>query len=572
MLGVFIHGLKMDISMASYLCLLLFTLLSISVVLANEVPTKIITWMTTFFLVIFSIIMVADLELFKEWGFRIDSTPISYLTTPREMAASSASSPYILLIISIALTIFLGFRIYKTTIYPRLRKLTAPNWLLSIVYLLLAGLMIIPIRGGLQLAPMNQSVAFFSNNDFANQAAINAPWNFFWSFSKNLHSSKNPYSYLDGSRAKQLVNEYYVLPDNRTERLLTTPKPNIIILLWESFSSKVVPALGGSYTGVVPEFEKLIHEGVLFTNFYANGNRSDKGLVAILSGYPPQPKRSIVKIPAKSSQLPVVTKVFNQNGYHTGYFHGGELEFANIKSYLVNARFNTIVGKDSFHRKDMNSKWGAHDHVVLEKAFEEINKQPAPFFNLIFTLSSHEPFDIPTPPKFPGEDLEDMYKSSLFYTDQAIGNFIKTAKLQSWYENTLIIILADHGHRLLGDAPRYQKSRFHVPMLWLGGALAVKDSIISKTCAQTDLPRTILTQLVLDHNEFLWSKDIFNPHTTSGAFYVFNEGIGFVDGDETVIYDHPSQHLLARTPGIDDSKITLAKAHLQFAYQDYLDK
>ena len=502
----------------------------------------------------------------------MDASPLTYLSTPREMAASVASSPYIQLVFSIIISVLISFRVYKNFIANTFAGLTPSSLIQSLIYLLVAAAMIIPIRGGLQLAPMNQSIVFFSKNDFANQAAINASWNFFWSFSKQLHSSKNPYIVMPEDQAEGLVKEYYASSNKIHEQVLKTKNPNVIIILWESFTSKVLQELGGNFEHVVPEFENLIDQGILFENFYANGDRSDKGLVALLSGFPAQPTKSIVKIPAKSSQLPAITKIFNQNNYHTGYFHGGELEFANIKSYLLSSGFNTLLGKNSFKRNQLNSKWGAHDHVLLEKALTEINNQPLPFFNVIFTLSSHEPFEIPEKSEFPGDDIESLYKSSLYYTDKAIGKFIQNAKSQPWYDSTLIIILADHGHRLLDEAPRYDKSRYHVPMLWLGGALAIKDSVVTKTCSQTDIPKTLMSLLDMENESFIYSKNIFDTGSKDGAFYTFNEGISFVLGSDVLVYDHISKNIILRTAGIENQQVTLAKAHLQSTYQDYLNK
>jgi len=570
--GTFYHGMKMDISFSSYLCLFIFLSLATSSFISIKVISKIITVYTSLFIAAISFISVADLELFTEWGFRIDATPITYLSTPREMAVSASSSPFILLILSIILVTAATIWLFKRTIHPKIVVLSRIKPLTGLRYLFMGALMIIPIRGGLQLAPMNQSVAFFSRDDFANQAAINVPWNFFWSINKQLYSRKNPYLFLPEKDAQSKIAEYYSSSSIDFTSVLLTDKPNVIVIIWESLTSKVLPVLGGNYANVIPEFEALIPEGILFKNFYANGERSDKGIVAVLSGYPALPKRSIVKIPVKSSKLPVLSKVFNASGYYTGFYHGGELNFANIKSYLVGADFNTIVGKKSFNNRDMNSKWGAHDHVVLERALKEISLQPTPFFDVIFTLSSHEPFEIPVAPKFPGEDLESLYLSSLHYTDQSIGNFIKMAKTQPWYENTLIIILADHGHRLLDDAPRYEKGKYHIPMLWLGGALSLKDSIIVKTCSQTDVAKTLLSQTRMNSAPFEWSRDIFNSNSTSGAFYVFNEGVGYIKDHQQLVYDHPSGNLLQRTDNITDEEVVLLKAHLQVAYQDYLNK
>ncbi len=571
-LGTFYHGLKMDISFSAYLTLLILVVLSLSALLTSRTITLIISLITVFFLILISIISVADLELYREWGFRFDATPLMYLNTPGEMAASVASSPYLLLITGIVVTFLLSYWIFLKWLRPLFLQLQTPKLGLSLVYLLAAGLMIIPIRGGLQLAPMNQSVAFFSKSDFANQAAINVPWNFFWSLTKQLYSRTNPYEFLPEPEANELIEGLYQEDTSISRELLVHSKPNIVVILWESLTSKVIPELGGTFSDVVPEFRSLMKEGVLFDNFYANGNRSDKGIVAVLSGFPAQPKRSIIKIPTKSSKLPVITKPLAENGYYTGYFHGGELEFANIKSYLINANFNTIVGKDSFDKSDMNSKWGAHDHILLEKALRDISDQPQPFFNVVFTLSSHEPFDIPVDSQFPGNDLENQYKSALYYTDQALGSFIRQAKQQSWYDSSLIIILADHGHRLLGDNPRYEKDRFHIPMLWLGGALKVKDSVVHKTCSQTDLPMTLLSQLGIGNHDFKWSRNIMNSSTESGAFYIYNEGIGYVQEGDYLVYDHPSDKVLVKTEGMEEENLIRARAHLQLTYQDYLNK
>jgi phosphoglycerol transferase MdoB-like AlkP superfamily enzyme len=562
----------MDVSFSSYLTLLILVVLSLSIFFKTKTTVYIINIISTVFLILISIISVVDLELFQEWGFRFDATPLMYLNTPKEMTASVASSPYVILISGMVAGFLLSYWLFRKLVLPQFKKASNPTPVQSLVYLLIAGMMIIPIRGGLQLAPMNQSAAFFSNNDFANQAAINVPWNFFWSLNKQLYSRTNPYEFLPHAEAQKLIEDIYQADTSPSKRVLNQPRPNIIVILWESLTSKVLPELGGTYPDVVPELRSLIGEGILFNNFYANGNRSDKGIVAILSGYPAQPKPSIVKIPVKSSKLPVITTPLVEKGYYTGYFHGGELAFANIKSYLIHAGFNTLVGKDAFEKNEMNSKWGAHDHVLLEKALQDISKQPQPFFNVIFTLSSHEPFDIPVVPQFPGDDLESQYKSSLHYTDQAIGHFIRQAKKQSWYENTLIVILSDHGHRLLGENPRYEKDRFHIPMLWLGGALEVKDSVVTKTFSQTDLPKTILNQLNIDGAPFRWSRDILNQSTESIAHYIYNEGIGYVKDDEYLVYDVPSDQVLVSSGPIGKNHIERARAHLQVTYQDYLDK
>ena len=458
--GTFAYGFLMDLSFTAYLSILVFLAISISALWPSKLVIGTIKWYTLLVLAFVTFISVADLELFKEWGFRLDTTPLAYLSTPREMAASAASSPYIVLITAIILITIFSYQIYRKYIHRHLRDLSKIQAVWGLAFLVLTGGLIIPIRGGFQLAPLNQSIAFFSRNDFANQAALNVPWNVFRSITQEVYTKTNPYRLMEESEARRITENYYQAPTADTVmHLLNTQQPNIIVVLWESLSAAASTSLGGKYQGVLPELEALMNEGILFENFYANGDRSDKGIVAVLSGYPAQPKKSIVKIPNKTAQLPVLTHTLHQAGYQTSFFHGGELEFANIKTYLVHGDFRTMVGKEAFEAKDMNSKWGAHDHVVFDKAFRHLQKQSQPFFSMIFTLSSHEPFEIPMEPQFPGKKLEELYLSSLYYSDQSLGNFVRKIKKMPWYDNTLVIVLADHGHRLLNESGRYRKEK-----------------------------------------------------------------------------------------------------------------
>ena len=112
--------------------------------------------------------------------------------------------------------------------------------------------------------------------------------------------------------------------------------------MWESLTSKVVASVGG-LPGITPRFDSLARQGILFTNMYASGDRSAKGIVAILSGYPAQPTTSIITIPTKTASLPSLPRTFKAQGYHNSFYYGGETEFSNIKSYLLQQGFEKII-------------------------------------------------------------------------------------------------------------------------------------------------------------------------------------------------------------------------------------
>ncbi|HEY8402331.1 MAG TPA: LTA synthase family protein, partial [Cytophagaceae bacterium] len=254
------------------------------------------------------------------------------------------------------------------------------------------------------------------------------------------------------------------------------------------------------------------------------------------------------------------------------YIHGGDLEFANMKSYIYNSGYDEVIGKFEFDKKFWNSKWGAHDEIVLEKTLEKANQLKQPFFTTTFTLSSHEPFEIPIPPVFKGDDKETKFLNSLYYTDKCIGDFIREAKKQNWWNNTLIIIVADHGHTLPGSIyPTREPSEFKIPMLWLGGALTVKDTV-EQIGSQCDIATTLLTQLNIPATNFKFGKDLLNPQSMPFAYYSYNDGFGMVFKDKYYLFDNKSQKRIESKGEISPLEEAIGKSYLQVSFEDFLNK
>lgn len=569
-LSVFGYGFRMDLSTAGYLTVLPALLIAL---FPNAAPRRLATCLrilTFVELLLVSIISVADLEVFRTWGFHLDITPLHYLKSPREAAASVASSPIFLLI-----TLFLALLVAGDYAFSRLIQSITKRfgpvkpWVATPVLLAAAVALIIPIRGGTQLAPMNVSAVYFSPTAFANYAAVTPQWNFIHSCLERNKFGSNPYNFFPKEQANRALQSLYQ-PVKTNQSLLTTPKPNVIFIIWESFTAKSVAALGGR-TGVTPQFEKLAREGLLFNRVYASGDRSEKGLIALLSGFPAQATASIMTLPSKSAKLPTLGQALKKAGYQTSFYYGGETEFANIKSYLYHNQFDRIVSKSDFDRKDWNSKWGAHDHVVYNRILADLNNAKQPFFTSFFTLSSHEPFEVPMPTVFPGDAEESLFLNAMYYADRSLGAFIAQAKKQPWWANTLIIITADHGHRLPVLAADKMRD-FHIPMLWLGGALKSKPQLIDRIGSQTDLAATLLHQLNLDASGFKWSRDLLNPQNRPFAYFAFNNGFGVVQPNRHLIYDNTSRRLISSGGPVNQQDIELGEAYEEESYQDFLDK
>jgi phosphoglycerol transferase MdoB-like AlkP superfamily enzyme len=437
------------------------------------------------------------------------------------------------------------------------------------IYVFLFAFLFVPIRGGIQKIPMNISDVYFSEKLFADHAAINLPWNIMFSI-LNKNNEKNPFDYFPEKKAQQLVDSLYSTGAVKIPSALSVAKPNVIIIILESYTAKWVGCLGG-VPGVTPNLDKIAADGLLFTNIYAAGDRSEKGQIAILSGYPNQAINSIIKTPTKTRQLPSLNKVLEHAGYHSSYIYGGELEFANIKSYLVNAGFDQLTDKYSFPISERTTSWGVHDEFVLNRFYEDLKNKKQPFFAALFTLSSHEPYDVPMKPHFAGKGETILFKNSIYYTDSVIGNFVNKSKLEPWWPNTLVVFVADHGHPLPGHDANDRPSKFHIPLIFSGGALKMK-GVINMIGSQTDIATTILDQLKLPANDFKWGKDLLDSSAKPFAFYSFNNGFGLVTPQGTETMDNVSKKTIYKDPAFDSSNIKFGKAYMQFSYQDFLNR
>ncbi|HEU6450683.1 MAG TPA: LTA synthase family protein [Gemmatimonadaceae bacterium] len=580
-----LHGLRMDLSAAGYLTIIPGLVVALGAWHPLQAVRRIIRFYTWLAIAIVALLTVVDLGLFDAWGFRLDATPLQFIATPHEMLISSESAPILpLTLLFIALLLFAAL-LYRLLLRagdsdaPVERESVGParglgNFAATIVA---TALLIIPIRGGLQWTPLNQSSVYFSSHEFANQAALNVGWNFFRSLSYARRAPEiNPYTEVPEGDARGVVDSLLALVDSDPASLLTVARPNVILIIWESLTAKVVGRLGG-VAGVTPMLDSLSHEGILFDSLYASGDRSAQGLVAILSGFPTLPHVQIMNTPKKAAELPALSRDFGEAGYTTSFYYGGELAFANIKAYLINARFGRIIGEDAFARSDRNSKWGAHDHVVLGRLLSDVPALPRPFFTTIFTLSSHEPFEIPTAPRFPGSDVESEFLSAHAYTDRSVGDFLRAAEREPWWDSTLVVIVGDHGHPLPRVHPsdgEQASARYHIPMLWLGGALAVRDMVVHRIGSQTDLAPTLLDQLQLASDDYHWGRDLFaaGKGGASFAWFAYLDGFGFVDQRGRLVYDAIGRRVTQRAGAAGPPEVRAGLSLLREAYQSYLDK
>jgi len=572
---VFAHGVRMDLSAAAYATIVPALMVALGLVLRPSVVRAAVTAYTYALVIVVALFTAGDLGIYDAWGVRLDATPLTYLRTPVEAFASVESGP-VLLCAMVALVFGAACMMaYRRLVAPRLDDARRPSALAAGLALLFGALLIVPMRGGLQWTPLNQSSVYFSSNEFANQAALDVPWNVVHSLTtENALGRANPYTEIDAPTARRVVDSLLADPGATPQGMLRIARPNVILIIWESLTAKVVAPLGG-VAGVTPNLDSLIHDGIFFDHFYASGDRSAKGLVAILSGFPPLPHVQVMNTPERAERLPMLSRDLGTAGYATSFYYGGELAFANIKSYLLDGRFDRLVGESDFPRTERNSKWGAHDQYVLGKLLHDVPAMPRPFFSALFTLSSHEPFEVPMAPVFPGHDQTALFLNSHVYADRSVGAFIRSARSQPWWDSTLVVIVADHGHPL----PRMRlpngtaaDARQRIPMLWLGGALARRDTVVTRVGAQTDFAPTLLAQLGLDHSRYRFWQDLFAPNGRSFAYYSFLDGLGFLDAHGSLVYDALARRVTQQYGDAGEPEQRAGLALLRLSFQTYLDK
>jgi len=565
------YGLKMDLSMAAYLT----AMICVFVITSLFIPFFRKKWIyliyTGIILFIELLLITTDTESYKAWGTRLDSTPLKFLSTPKEAWASVNHLPIVLIIIGLIVIYLLLFWLFRKIISRSIVLLgnNQYRFVQALLILLFTASLIIPIRGGFQLSPLNQSSVYFCNSQYANNAAINPSWNFMFSAIQRGQLNEHLYQYMANEEVDAIVNPLFD-GQGKVEQVIndsSSVKTNVIVIIWESFTEKV---LNKTIDGkpVIKYFSELFKEGIYFSNCYSSGDRTDKGISAVLSGYPALPKGSIVNYPEKTAKLQGLGDLFFDNDYSTQFYYGGESEFMNIKSYLNAQKYQQLITKENFKDADMNSKWGAHDDVVMRRIVNDIPKMKAPFFTTWLTLSSHEPFETPVPTVFNGSDKETKFLNSLHYTDSVVYSFINELKKMSSWKNTIVIISADHGHYLPVTGKRADDYR--IPILWLGGALKKQNVVIGKTIDQLDMAGSLTQQLHFKTDPFPFGKNVFDSTSKHWAFFTYNDGIGFVTDSSRLLFDNTGKRTVFEEGKTNKEHERIAKALMQKLYTDFL--
>jgi phosphoglycerol transferase MdoB-like AlkP superfamily enzyme len=567
-------ALGMDISTSCYLILIpILLIIPAMFFVKNNAFLKIIHVINIILIVSCIMIGIFDIGLYSAWGNKINGKAISYLFYPKEAMMSFASVPYFLFLVISAVEIFIAVFIYGKWI--RNRKIEKVRFVPAILFFVVAVFLVFTgIRGGFQKYPINKGWVYYSKYQVLNYAALNGFWNFMEIFI-NPGIKDNPYKYFSEEKADAIVSEMYKTSSDSSAMVLNTTRPNIVLILLESVSAECSGKLGG-INGLMPGFDSLCNEGLLFKKFYATGFRTEQGLISYLSCFPAQPKTTIMRQFGKFEKLPSFTKILGENKYSLNYYYSGNLEFANTGTYLVSSGFGKIIGADDYAWKK-RTDWGAYDEELFTYQLNEAANDSVPFFSIIMTSTNHEPFDADVEKIYSEGADADGYKNCVHYTDKCLLDYLKKAKEKSWYKNTLFILTADHAHSCPYGRKANEVERHWIPLLFYGDALKVeyKGKTNEHVGSQTDLAATLLSQLKIDSKSLKRSINMLNRYSPQFAFYTFENGFGLVTPEQSIIYDCDMGQIVYRKNALeqktDDSLLTKGKAYLQQMFEEYIE-
>ena len=561
---VMYHALPVDLSCAAYFLIIPLLLIIVSIWWNNFPLRAIMRFYNIVLAIALALAFVSDAALYPFWGFKLDSSVFFYLKSPQEAMASVSVWFVLVAVLLISLLVWLITKLLNNTYCkPNMVKRVFP---VTLLFVLLMAPLFLSMRGGLKESTMNIGKVYYSTNQFLNHSAVNPVFSVLSSISKSDDYSQQ-YNYFDEHERELLFNGLYSTTGSDTPKLLNTERPNVLIILMEGFGGDFLSSISG-LQDVAPNLDSLAAQGVFFSNCYAGSFRTDRGIVCALNGHPGLPSESIMKMPNKSRNLPSLAKKFVEMGYSTDFFYGGDINFTNMQSYLWSNGYQSITADTDFSVAERQTNaWGVNDDITFSALLEKLkNREDSLWHTTFLTLSSHEPF------KVPSNRFEDDICNSFAYTDSCIGAFVDSLKQTALWENTLLVLMPDHGFCYPRTGFKSAPHAHHIPVIWTGGAVK-QPAKIDKLMNQTDVAATLLAQMKIDFSDFLFSRNVLSEqYNDQFAFYTFVDGFCYIDSTGATLYDNAAgkvqENMGNGTAEQNLNRENRGKAILQTLYDD----
>jgi phosphoglycerol transferase MdoB-like AlkP superfamily enzyme len=574
LMSVFFHALPLDLATACYILAIPFLISAVQSFWSPRFLNIANKAYTFLMVVLYAFITGGEVGLYGEWKSKINVKALRYLENPSEVYNSADSNSFFILLMITLLLAGVGIYSYYRFFYKNIHFPAKP--LQAIAFVIVTPLLLfLGLRGGWQEIPINQSRSYFSQKNILNLTATNNAFNLYISIFENARSMlRNPFAFYDLATARRITQELLIVEKDTTINILTTSRPNVVMLIMESWSADLIESLGGE-PGITPSFAALEKDGLLFTEMLSSGSRSEQGMASIFGGFPAHALSAITLQPDKFIHLPGLVKILKEQGYHTSFSFGGQLIYGNIKGFILNNGFDRVREGSDYPESMVRGKLGVHDEYTMRQLIADLKTEKEPFFAALFTLSSHSPYDQPMEDVFDWGDNERRYINSAYYTDRSLGQFFEVARQQTWYDSTLFIIVADHSKNSYRNHPYHTIAYHSIPMLWTGPVIdsAYRGKQWPQPGSQVDIPATLLAQMHLPHQQFEWSRDLFNPYSKKYRYFGFDNGLIWEEEKGAFSFDADRNEYHWQQPPMasDDSVIIRGKSYLQTLFQEYLD-
>ncbi len=579
-IGVARNAFRIDVSTICYLLLLPFLLSLFQRQLTDWNGWALV--FKFFFYIISTVIVLlsaVDVCLYQEWGAKINSRIFLYLQHPSEVLNSASIKHYLIFgSIVIVSSLFVHYTYKRLSVAHSFHGMSKKGivWMTPFI----AALLLLGIRGGWQQIPMQESDCYFSKEQKINDVTVNTFWNFNASVARSIaNKTSNPYHYLsDKELASYAENNFGNSIEHVETKVLKSARPNVVFLILEGWSADMVGCISGNtQQSASPVFDSLAKHGVLFSECYASGDRSDQGITTVLTSFPALPFGSIINETQKIQQLPCVSTSLKAKGYQSLFLFGGDLSYGNLKALIYQKEFDVIVEEKDMDSKFYRGRLGVHDENTFAVFSQQLKQMKVPFFASIFTQSTHFHYDYPHQRNtitWAGE--HNVYANSMLYSDSCIGDFFQKAKKENWYSNTLFVLVPDHSHHSPQNSNPKTADYHHIPLLLVGDVLndSLEGTVINKPVSQCDVAGTIVRLITGDATPYEWYVDLFSSTPNQHVCFVYTEGVGIVTSKDCKLSFDAKNNRLETRPTIAECDtqhmLQSAKAYLQYVYGRYL--
>ncbi len=555
LLQAFLIGAQMDSSLLAYLLAPFFVvgILPFLGVEFSRLSRSFIGYLLAICFLLVLLLTLIDIEFFAVYNSHLNLASIEYLDDDLSVIWEMIWSDYPVVwyaggfCLASLVYLYLAHLIIKTR--PQKVRLNFGNLIKrGVLLVVFTGGLFVAARGSIGNDQINWGKAFFSKNNLANQMALNPVFNLY----RNIYYSQkiekeNFYekiSYFKTNReaidyARQKINRGSFLNSSypfykKVTAFGTQKKLNVVLVILEEFSAEFTGATGYN-KGLTPNFDALAKKGMLCTQFFSCGQRTNKGISATLCSWPPLVGKSMMEQTEGQQKISTLASILKEKNYQTWFCHGGELQYDNMQGFLIGKGFDNFVGKEDFAKKDFLNKWGVPDELVFNKMIEIADSayaQKQPFLLTMMSLTNHPPYTVPDyryGQVLEGGKLNGNY-NTFKYVDWCIGQFMKKMRKKPYFRNTLFVFLGDHSKTLHRELPfDYRKS--FVPALFYAPKY-IAPSKISRLSNQMDIAPTILGVLDVDYEASFWGKDLRRTSSTKDyAFIVRNSKFGYLQGN-----------------------------------------